>query len=119
MRGSGSSDWPVLQRNKAEAGLRSSETMHRAVLETALDCIVSINENSQIMEFNPAATRTFGYSREEAIGADLAQLLIPPSLREAHYAGLRRYLITGEGPVMNRRIEITGMRSNGQEFPIE
>ncbi|HSP46366.1 MAG TPA: PAS domain S-box protein, partial [Chthoniobacterales bacterium] len=73
----------------------------------------------RILEFNPAAERVFGYSRDYAIGQDLASLIIPPALRERHRAGLRHYLQTGEGPVLGKRIEIAGLRADGSEILVE
>ncbi len=108
-----------LQRQRAEQELLHSELIHRAVLETALDCIVTIDQNSRIREFNPAAARAFGRSREEVIGQDLAQVLIPPQYREEHYRGMSRYLESGEARVLNKRIEVSALRADGEEFPIE
>jgi PAS domain S-box-containing protein len=108
-----------LQRKQAQDELRNSELIHRAVLETAMDCIVTIDEQSRIREFNPAAAQTFGHDREAVMGQDLAQLLIPERYRDAHYRGMARYLETGEGRMLNRRIEVPALRANGEEFPIE
>ena len=72
----------------------------RAVFETALDCIVGMDGEGRVFEWNPAAERTFGYSRMEAIGQLLAQLIIPPALRERHRRGFERYLATGEAMVI-------------------
>ncbi len=71
------------------------------------------------MEWNPAAEWTFGYPASEATGQEIAALIIPPALREAHRQGMARYLASGEGPVLGKRIEITAMRFGGEEFPIE
>ena len=108
-----------LQRNQAEQELRESEAVHRAVLETALDCIVTIDQDSRICEFNPAAERTFGHRRTDVMGHDMADLLIPAGLRDAHRQGLTHYLATGQGPVLNRRIEVTARHADGREFPVE
>ncbi len=89
------------------------------MLESALDCIVCMDHAGKIIEFNPVAEETFGYTRSDAIGKLMADLIIPPSLREAHRVGLARYLATGAGPVLGKRIEITAMRANGKEFPVE
>jgi PAS domain S-box-containing protein len=78
-----------------------------------------MDHDGYVVEFNPAAQQTFGYTREEAIGQEMAALIIPPSLREAHRTGLARYLQTGQGPALGRRLEITGMRKGGEEFPVE
>jgi PAS domain S-box-containing protein len=90
-----------------------------AVLASALDAIIVMDDRGVVREFNAAAEKTFGYRRDEAVGKVLADLVVPPSLRERHREGLRRYLETGHGPVLGRRIEITGMRAGGAEFPVE
>jgi PAS domain S-box-containing protein len=109
-----------IQRKQAESQRRQSEARKAAILETALDCIITMDQNSRIIEFNPAAERTFGYTREQAIGNSLPELIIPPRYREAHVHGLAHYLKTGAGPVLGRRIEITAIRSNNNvEFPVE
>ena len=91
----------------------------RAILESALDCIIIIDARGRILEFNPAAEKTFGYRREQVVGKELAETIIPPSLREGHRRGMAHYLATGEGPVLGKRIEMAGMRADGSEFPIE
>lgn len=72
-----------------------------------------------VREFNPAAERVFGFSRAEAVGAELAELIIPPRMREKHRRGLAHYLKTGEGPVLGKRIEINGLRRDGTELLVE
>lgn len=93
--------------------------MMRAILESALDCVITIDHQGRVVEFNPAAEKTFGYPRDKAVGQLLMDLIIPPSLRESHRRGLSRYLDTGEAPVLGKRVELTGMRSDGSEFPVE
>src|SRR2546425_424229 len=87
--------------------------------ETALDAIVSIDHEGTIAEFNPAAEKMFGYLRAEVIGKKMADLLVPPSLRQRHRDGMARYLAGGESQILGRRIEITAMRADGSEFPVE
>ncbi|MEA2436559.1 MAG: hypothetical protein QOF65_1115, partial [Thermoleophilaceae bacterium] len=108
-----------IDRADADASMHDSEARMRAILEAALDCVVTMDEHGCVVEFNPAAERTFGYAREDIIGLEMADLIVPERLREMHRAGLRRYLETGNPVVLNRRIEITGMRSDGTEFPVE
>ena len=103
----------------AEHALRESEARKSAILESALDCIVTIDHECLIVEFNQAAERTFGYRRAEVIGRDMAELMIPQHLRKAHRDGFRRHLATGETAIMNQRIETTAMRSDGTAFPVE
>jgi PAS domain S-box-containing protein len=93
--------------------------LNRAILESALDCIITMDAEGMVREFNPAAERTFGYSRDQAIGRELADLIIPPVLRDRHRQGLAHYLRTGEGPVLRRRIEIAAVRADGQEILVE
>jgi PAS domain S-box-containing protein len=108
----------VERRRDAEA-LRAKEARHRAMLDAALDCIVTMDHDGRVVDFNPAAERTFGYDVGDAVGRDMAELIIPPELRERHRAGLRRYLATAQPAVLDRRLEITGMRADGSRFPVE
>jgi PAS domain S-box-containing protein len=89
------------------------------MLDAALDCVVTIDHEGRVVDFNPAAERTFGYRAAEAIGRAMAELIIPPELRERHRRGLARYLATEEPVLMNRRLELTGMRADGSTFPVE
>ena len=109
----------VTERNRAAADLRRSEARNAAILNTALDCIVAIDATNHVVEWNPAAEKTFGYMREEAVGSELGDLIIPSATVGAHRAGLARYLVTGEGPLLGRRIELTARRKDGREIPIE
>ena len=109
----------VTDRTRAEAALRQSEARKAAILDSVLDCIITIDADGTVIEFNAAAERTFGYTKAEAIGRALADLIIPPPLREAHAAGLARYLATGEGPLIGKLIEMTALRSDGAEIPVE
>jgi PAS domain S-box-containing protein len=108
-----------MERTRAEQAVRASEARKAAMLEASLDAIVSMDHRGRVVEFNAAAERMFGYSAGEAIGREMAELIIPPSLRDDHRAGLRRYLATGERNVIGRRIEIAAVRADGTEFPVE
>jgi PAS domain S-box-containing protein len=107
------------ERKRAEGVLSESEARTKAIVQSSLDCIVAIDHEGKILEFNPAAERVFGHSRAEVLGQELAQVIIPPSLRERHRQGMRHYLATGETRVMGQRIEISAIRSDGGEFPVE
>ena len=109
----------VTEQHAAGEALRESEARKRAMLEVALDAVVTIDENSRIVEFNAAAERTFGYRREDAVGQPMEELLIPEAFRKAHRQGMARYLRTGEHRVLGRRIELTALRADGTEFPVE
>ncbi|WP_146186144.1 hybrid sensor histidine kinase/response regulator [Pontivivens insulae] len=91
-----------------------------AVVGTALDAIVVADRDGRIMEFNPAAEAIFGYKRDEVIGQDMARVIIPPHLREAHRNGMARHLETGKKRVIDSgRIELEAMRRDGTIFPVE
>ena len=94
-------------------------TLIDAVIEIALDCIVLIDQQGLIIEMNEAAINTFGYGRGEAIGAQMADLIIPPDLRDAHRSGMQRYLSTGETRVLNQRIEVPAINKAGEKLDVE
>jgi PAS domain S-box-containing protein len=99
--------------------LVESEARKAGVLEAALDCIISMDHAGRVVDFNAAAERTFGYSRSEIVGREMADLIIPPGLRERHRRSLARYLETGEAVVLDRRLELTALRADGTELPVE
>jgi PAS domain S-box-containing protein len=99
--------------------LARSEERMRAVVESALDCIISMDAQGCIIEFNPAAERTLGYRREDVIGKSLAEIIIPPRFRAAHEGGLRRVLSTGVGKILGQRIELPALRADGSEVLVE
>ncbi len=109
----------LAERTRIERERATSAALKDAILQSALDCIVTINQQGCVVEWNPAAARTFGHPLEEAIGQDLAELIIPPALRSAHRRGLAHYLATGEGPVLNQRSETCALHADGSEFPVE
>jgi PAS domain S-box-containing protein len=90
-----------------------------AYLQAALDCVIMADASGRIVEFNPAAEQTFGYTREEALGRTMAELIVPPSLRERHTRAFARFVETREPRLFGRRLELTGMRADGSEFPVE
>lgn len=106
-------------KKKAEDDLRESEERKSATLEAALDCVVTLDSQGKILEVNQAAEKTFGWKREQVIGREMANIIIPEKLREAHRAGLKHFLATGIGPALRQRIELSALRSDGSEFPIE
>ncbi len=108
-----------LQARKTAAVLRDSEARTSAIIGTALDSIITIDADSRITEFNPAAERTFGHARADVLGRSLPELLIPEALREAHRNGLAHYLATGEGPVLGQRIEVPALHAADGEMLVE
>jgi PAS domain S-box-containing protein len=109
----------LADKKRAEAAFRESEARKTAFFETALDAIITMNVKGEVIEFNPAAEYMFGYTHEEAVGKDLASLIIPDELRNAHRKGLSHYLKTGEDKILNKRIELTAQRKGGKLFPVE
>jgi PAS domain S-box-containing protein len=109
----------ITERKRAEVALRESEMRNRAILESASDSIITMDHQGNVLEFNLAAERMFGYVREDVLGKSMAEFVIPPSLREAHRRGLAHYLATGEGLVIGKRLEIAALRADGTEFPVE
>ncbi len=109
----------ITDRKRAQEALRQSEARNAAILDTALDCIITIDHEGKVVEFNPAAERTFGYRRADVLGREMAELIVPSPLRERHRRGLAHYLATGEGPVLDKRLEMPALRADGTEFPVE
>src|SRR5262249_50258239 len=107
----------ITDRKRAEAAFRASEASARALLDTAFDAIISMDESGRIVEFNNAASRIFGYAREAVVGRELAGLIIPPDMREMHRAGLRRYLAIGQSAVFGRLAEFEALRADGSRIP--
>jgi PAS domain S-box-containing protein len=102
-----------------ETELRRSEVNKGAILDSALDGIIAIDHQGCITEFNRAAERTLGYRRNDVVGQTLADVIVPPSLRERHRAGFARYLATGESRVLGQRLEMTALCADGREIPVE
>ena len=108
-----------IERRSTQQRLVESEALNSAIVESALDCIISIDAAGRIIEFNPASTRTFGYTREQAIGQELAALLVPEPLREQHRSALARAVETGSGRILGQRVEMPALRADGTELTVE
>jgi len=106
-------------RNEKEQQLHKSEDRLRATVEAAIDCIVAMDQEGRVIEFNPAAEQCFGYRKDEIIGKPLADMIIPPRMRNAHERGMTGYRATGTGAFLGKRVEVTAMRADGGEFPAE
>ncbi len=109
----------ITHRKRAEAALEASERQTRLILETAHDAFISISADGLIIDWNPQAETTFGWSRHEVLGRELAATVLPETHREAHRRGIQRFLATGEGQVIGQRLEVTALHRDGREFPIE
>jgi PAS domain S-box-containing protein len=97
----------------------SHAALASAVLHASLDCIIAIDQDNVVVEWNPAAERTFSYTRQEALGQSLSQLIIPPTYRAAHEHGVQRYLATRTPHLINHRVQIEAQRRSGEVFPCE
>ena len=109
----------VVDRVDARRAVRAAERRVERIVDTSAEAYVSMNDTGDIIDWNLAAERMFGVARADALGRPLADVVVPPRLREAHRAGLRRFLSTGERRVIDRRVEITAWHSTGHEFPAE
>lgn len=96
-----------------------NEAMSNAILDASLDGIICIDSSGKIFECNQPASAIFGWSKQELLGRDISETIIPEKYREAHRAGMKKYLETGEGPVLGQRLELEAVNKDGRIFPIE
>ncbi|MEY2428438.1 MAG: hypothetical protein QOJ40_1323, partial [Verrucomicrobiota bacterium] len=108
-----------LERRQAEKAARESEARKGAIVQAALDAIITFDHEGRILDFNAAAEKTFGHARADIIGKEMTTSIIPFSRREQHREGLARFLLTGEGLDLGKRIEMTALRADGTEFEAE
>jgi PAS domain S-box-containing protein len=99
--------------------LQSSQEQLRLIFDTALDAVIGMDETGRITDWNATAARLFGWTAGEAHGRLLHKTIMPERFQAAHLKGLERFLTLGEGPILNRRVELTGLRRDGSEFPVE
>lgn len=112
--------WDVTARETAEQALHESEARKRAIFEAALDCMIIIDHDGKVVEFNPAAERTFGYSRAEVLGREMAELLASPDTRDRHRDSIQGYDQSRDpGSLLGRRLESPLLRKNGEIFLAE
>ena len=110
----------ITESKRAAAKVRAVEARRSATIEASLDCIITMDGDGCILEFNRAAELTFGYARERAVGRALVDLIVPPQLRVAYSRQLDRYLaVTREGPIVTERVRVSACRADGSEFPVE
>src|SRR5260221_4790826 len=107
------------QVQKQNLVLIENEARVRAVLNSAISAVVVIDSAGGIIDWNARAEQMFGRTRTEVLGEKLAEITIPPRYRDAHQRGMKHFLATGEGPVLNRIIELSALRRDGHEFPVE
>ena len=107
------------EQKRAEEAFRRVEEQARAIVDSALDAVIVMDAEGMIADWNNQAEETFGWTRPEALGRQMSETIIPAQYRLSHERGLQHFFKTGEGPVLNRRIEITALRRDGTEFPVE
>jgi two-component system, cell cycle sensor histidine kinase and response regulator CckA len=109
----------AIERKRGQEDLRRSEARLQGIIDAALDAVITMDGTGVIRSWSSQAEQAFGWPAAEAIGRSLATTIVPPRYREAHERGLAHFLKTGEGPVLDRRFEITGLHRDGREFPVE
>ena len=109
----------ITERKLTERRLRAAEERARSILDTSLDAVITIDTAGTITAWSKRAEEVFGWSCHEAVEARIVETIIPARYREAHRRGLQRFLETGEGPILNKRIELTACHKDGHEFPVE
>ena len=109
----------IEQEKKMSAIAHSNQAKNEAILSSSLDALITINEKGEVLDYNNIAALTFGWHYDEIVGKDLADFIIPPEQRHAHHSGMKRYLKTKKGAVLNQRLELTAQHKAGHTFPIE
>ncbi len=109
----------ITVRNQAQEELREIKERFQTLVDTAKDAIIGLNHKRKISVWNQAAIDLFGYTKQEALGKDLHKLIVPPRYHEKVYRGLDHFFKTGKGPIIGQIIELTGLKKDGTEFPIE
>jgi PAS domain S-box-containing protein len=109
----------ITERRERERALQRSEARLRATVEAAFDCVIGMDAEGRIVEFNAAAERVFGYRREAVLGQPVAEVIVPERRREAHRRWIREFPITGSGPMLGRLVESTALTASGEEIPVE
>jgi PAS domain S-box-containing protein len=115
----GSQIGQFVERCRATQALAESDARKTAILNAAFDCIITMDGDGRIVEANAATEATFGYTAEEMVGRELAELMIPPYLREEHRRGVERYMATGATRIVGHPVQLNAMRKDGSEFPVE
>ena len=109
----------ITERRERERALQRSEARLRATVEAAFDCVIGMDGEGRIVEFNAAAERVFGYRREDVMGRLVAEVIVPERRRDAHRRWIREFPITGNGPMLGRLVESTALTASGEEIPVE
>jgi PAS domain S-box-containing protein len=107
------------ERLRVQEALRESDARKSAIIDAAFDCVITMDHNGDVIEINERAEQTFGYTEAEMVGRELAELIVPPDLRDAHRRGLKRAVEAGDLHVPDHPLDLMAMRSDGSEFPVE
>ncbi|TWT51132.1 Phytochrome-like protein cph1 [Rubripirellula amarantea] len=118
-KGEGVSDASLTELQGERAKLAASQQRSQLMFEASLDAVITIDQSGSVTDWNNQAEQTFGWSKSEATGRLLTDLIIPERYRDAHRRGLEHYRLTGEGPILNQRLELYALNRNGTEFPVE
>jgi PAS domain S-box-containing protein len=109
----------AVERARAEEALVDNIARKSAILDAAFDCVITMDGDGLVVEVNKATEKMFGYRAEAMVGRDLADLIVPPHMREMHRRGVQRYLETGQGRMLDHPVELEGQRADGSLFPVE
>ncbi len=109
----------TLQRRQAEQSLKESEEKFRTISTSAQDAVIMLDNEGNLSYWNEAAERIFGYTREEVLGKEFRTLLTPETYHELYKEGFARFSKTGEGPIIGKTLELSGLRKDGSQFPVE
>jgi diguanylate cyclase (GGDEF)-like protein/PAS domain S-box-containing protein len=109
----------VMERLRVAEALHESEQRNRLILDTASDAFIEMDEAGRVTTWNRQAELSFGWAADEVVGRILSETIVPPEHRRAHDEGLKKFLTTGRGPILNQRIEISALRKDGQQVPVE
>ena len=105
--------------SKAVAETQIGERRVRAIIDTALDAFIGVDDKGLITDWNPRAEEIFGWSREEVLGRSVSKTIIPETHRHAHERGMERFSLSGSSGVVGKRLQLSALRRNGEEFPVE
>ena len=111
--------WDITEFKKTADQLRLSRERFELAMQLALDAVITIDDQGRVTAWNAQAERTFGWTANEALGQPMHDLILPERFRDAHMNGLRRYMETGKSDILGRRRELSALRRNGEEFPVE
>jgi PAS domain S-box-containing protein len=109
----------ITERKASEAALKEGRDRIGQIIDTAREAFLSMDKEGKVTAWNRAAEEMFGYRASQAIGRRLADLIIPERYRDAHTRGIERFLRTGKGPMLNKRVELLALHRDGTEFPVE